>query len=98
MKAIKFKESNVVFAEDQEEYKSLPALKLDDEMGNIISCWELSFKERVIILFTGKMWLNLCMFGKPLTPSLLAVKRKEVFSIDTDKISIIDRIKLKFKK
>lgn len=96
MKAIKFKGHNVVFAEHQEEYNSLPALKLKDDMGNVISCWELSFKERLIVLFTGKMWMNLCMFGQPLTPSFLSVKRKEVFSLDTDKLSLIKRIILKF--
>ena len=98
MKAIKFKGHNVVFAENQKEYNSLPALKLNDDMGNVISCWELSFNERVIILLTGKMWMNLCMFGNPLTPSYLSVKRKEVFSLETDSLTFMGRIRLKLKE
>ena len=97
MKAVKFKGHNVVFAENQKEYNALPALDLNDDMGSVVSCWKLSFKERVVILLTGKMWMNLCMFGQPLTPSYLSVKRKEVFSLETDKLSFIDRIILKYK-
>lgn len=84
MKPIKFKHSNVVFAKDQPEYQQLPALKLDTPEGEVISCWKMSIKERIIILFTGKMWLSLMSFNKELTPSYLSVNRKDVYSHSDD--------------
>jgi hypothetical protein len=85
MKPIEFKHQNVIYAKDQPEYQPLPALKLDTSEGEVISCWHLSFKERLKILFTGKMWVSLMSFNKPLTPSFLSVNRKDVYSISEDK-------------
>ena len=70
MKPVEFPEQNVVYAEDQPEYLPLPALNTKNEHGEVISCWQLSFKERLRILFTGRLWVSLWCFGKPLTPSL----------------------------
>ena len=85
MKPIDFEHRNIIFAENQPEYMALPALKLDTKGGEVISCWEMSFKERLKVLFTGKVWMSLMMSGKPLTPSFLSVNRKEVYSIPSDK-------------
>lgn len=85
MKAIEFKHQNIVFAKDQPEYIPLPALKLNTPQGEVISCWKMTFKERLKVLITGKIWLNLLSYNKPLTPSYLTVNRKEVFSIPEDK-------------
>lgn len=85
MKPVKFKHQNVVFAEDQPEYTPLPALKIDSPNGEVVSCWRLSFLERIKVLFTGRVWLSLMTFGKPLTPSYISVNRKEVFSTSEDK-------------
>lgn len=92
MKPIKFKHHNTVFAKDQPEYLPLPALRLDTPQGEVISCWKLSFKERLKILFTGRMWLSLMSFNRPLTPSFLSVNRKDVFSVSTDNKSLVHRI------
>lgn len=92
MKPTKFKYQNIVFAENQPEYQSLPALKLDTPQGEVISCWKLSFKERIKILFTGRMWVSLMSFNKPLTPSYLSVNRKDVFSHSDDNKSIKEKI------
>lgn len=70
MKPIEFPEQNIVFAKDQPEYLPLPAHKADSQQGEVISCWQLSFKERIKILFTGKLWISLMTFNKPLTPML----------------------------
>jgi len=86
MKPSKFKYQNTVFAKDQPEYQQLPALLLDTPNGEVISCWKLSFKERLQVLLFGKVWLSLMTFNKPLTPSYLAVNRKEVFSHSDDSI------------
>lgn len=66
MKPIKFKEQNCIIAENQEPYIPLPAHK--DEDGLVISCWKLSFIEWIQIIFTGKMYLGILTFNKPLQP------------------------------
>lgn len=71
MKPVDFEGSNCVFAENQEEYLSLPAYKHGDECGTVTACWQLSIRERLKVLFTGKMYLSLLTFNKPLTPHLL---------------------------
>jgi len=47
MKPIKFKHSNVVFAENQDEYNSLPALRLNGAEGHVITCHKLTLLERI---------------------------------------------------
>jgi len=85
MNPVKFKGQNVIYAESQPENLPLPALKINSPRGEVVSCWALSFKERVKILFTGKLWVSLMCFNKPLTPSYFSVNRKEVFSLPEDK-------------
>lgn len=93
MKAIEFKHQNIVFAKDQPEYQPLPALRLDTPEGEVISCWKLSFKERLKIVFTGCVWLSLLSFNKPLTPSYMSVNRKDVYSHPDDENTLPKRIK-----
>lgn len=76
MTPIKFKESNTVY--DQPEYQPLPAFKNASEYGEVISCWKLSFRERLRILLSGKLWVSLYTFNKPLTPSLFTTKKSDV--------------------
>lgn len=78
MKAIKFPEQNVTFAENQPEYLPLPAFKNDSPQGEVVFCMGLSFKERMKILFTGKLWCSLLTFNKPLTPSYFTVNKSDV--------------------
>jgi len=78
MSPIKFKEQNVVYAENQPEYLPLPAFKNESPQGEVISCWQLSFIERMRILFTGKLWVCLLSFNKPLTPSFFSTKKSEL--------------------
>lgn len=80
MKPVEFQEQNIVFAKDQPEYLPLPAFKNDSPQGEVISCWKLSFRERLRILFTGKLWVCLMMFGKPLTPSFFTTKKSDVLN------------------
>ena len=97
METIEFKHQNIVYAKDQAEYKSLPALKLDTQEGEVISCWKMSLKERLIVLFTGRVWLSLLSFNKPLTPSFMAVRRKEVYHHPDDDKSFFEKVKDIFK-
>jgi hypothetical protein len=86
MRPIKFKEQNVTYAENQPEYLPLPAFKSNDPMGQVISCWKLSFMERVRILFTGKLWVCLASFNKPLTPSLFTTKKSDVITTRSERM------------
>lgn len=78
MKPVKFKEVNVTYAEDQPEYNPLPGFKDSGPTGEFISCWHLSFRERIRLLLTGKLWVSLWTFHKPLTPSFFTTKKSEV--------------------
>lgn len=93
MKAVPFKHQNIVFAENQPEYLPLPALKIESKEGEVITCWKLSFKERIKVLLFGNVWMSLMSFNSPLTPSMLAVNRKEIFSHPDDKIKWWKRFK-----
>jgi hypothetical protein len=88
MKPIEFKHQNIIFAKDQPEYQPLPALRIDSPSGEVISCWKMNFKERIKVLFTGRVWLSLMSFNKPLTPSFMSVNRDAVYSISDDMKSI----------
>ena len=98
MKPVKFKHQNIVFAENQPGYQALPALKIQSDTGEVISCWKLSFKERIKVLFLGRIWLSLMSFNKPLTPSFLAVDRHDVFSVPEDSLRTRTKIVEALKK
>ncbi len=69
MKPIKFEGVNVIYAEDQAEYIPLPCLVRED--GRAVSCWKMSFFDRIRALFLGKVWLHILTYGKPLQPVFL---------------------------
>lgn len=71
MKPIDFPEKNVDVAKDQDEYLTLPAYVNKEET---ISCWQLTWWERVVVLFTGRLWFRQMNFGSPLQPQLPSVK------------------------
>jgi hypothetical protein len=73
-----FKEANVTFAKDQPEYQPLPAFRNDSPQGEVITCWNLSFRERLRVLFKGEIWLSLLSFNNPLTPSFMTTKKSDV--------------------
>lgn len=70
MTPIDFKNSNVVYAKDQEEYRPLPAYRQDDRDGIVISCWKLTWLERLKLLWTGRLWMMQMTFGRTLQPQL----------------------------
>lgn len=78
MKPITFKEVNKIYAKDQPEYFPLPVFESDAQGGEVTFCSYLTFKERLKVLFTGKIWVSLLTFGKPLTPSFLTINKKDV--------------------
>jgi hypothetical protein len=78
MKPIDFRGSNVVFAKDQPEYLPLPAYcDPEDETGTVVSCWRLSWRERLRVLVGGPLWLSCMTFRRSLQPLLPEVGRSE---------------------
>ena len=71
MKIIKFKECNAVYAKNQPEYLPLPSHKTSD--GVVTSCWGFSLKERLIVMFTGRVFLQCLTFNNPLQPLKMSV-------------------------
>lgn len=71
MKPVDFEGANVTFAKDQPEYQPLPAHRTQD--GQVISCWALTWRERLRLLVTGRLYLSLLTFGQPLQPQLPSV-------------------------
>ena len=78
MKPVKFKQCNVIYAENQPEYQPLPAYKNKSDLGEVVSCWEMSFRERLKVLFTGKVYVSLLSFNMPLTPSFLSTSFNKI--------------------
>jgi hypothetical protein len=58
----------VTFAENQPQYRPLPAIQCGDENGTIVTRWRLTWPERLRVLLTGDMWLTVMTFGHPLQP------------------------------
>jgi hypothetical protein len=72
MKPIKFEGMNITYAADQEPYIPLPAY-LNRKEGIVTSCWELSFKERVLILFGKNIYHHQLTYCKPPMPIKLEI-------------------------
>uniref|UniRef100_A0A6H1ZCX9 Uncharacterized protein n=1 Tax=viral metagenome TaxID=1070528 RepID=A0A6H1ZCX9_9ZZZZ len=76
MKAIDFKQRNIIFARNQPQYLPLPAHRASD--GTVTSCWKLSFSERLKIALKGKIYLQTLTFNHPPQPlKMLVSKPKE---------------------
>jgi hypothetical protein len=72
MTPVTFPEANVVYAKDQPPYLPLPARREAD--GTVVSCWRLSFRERVKALFSGRVYLTMLTFNRPLQPVKLGTE------------------------
>lgn len=66
----------IVFAKDQPEYVPLPGVRTKD--GMVTSRWQLTLGERLRLLFTGSLYLQVLTFNKPLQPVKLSVSQPEV--------------------
>jgi len=80
MKPIKFPEVNRTYAENQPQYTPLPGCIIDSPQGEFVTCWKLSFRERVRLLFTGKLWVCLLTFNQPLTPSFFTTRKSDILT------------------
>ena len=73
MKPIEFDGFNCTYAKDQPEYLPFPVLKTAD--GEVISCWALTWRERLHVMFTGRLWYSVLTFNRPLQPQLPSVRK-----------------------
>ena len=74
MKPMHFEGENTVYAENQDPYLPLPAFYDEGANGRVVTCWSLSFWERLHLLLTGRVWLAMLTFGHPLQPVRLTTK------------------------
>jgi hypothetical protein len=71
MKPVSFPEQNMIFAEGQAEYLPLPAHRTPD--GTVVTCWRMTWRERLKALFNGKVWFMTLTFNQPLQPQLPSI-------------------------
>lgn len=74
MKPVHFKGDNHVVAVSQEPYLPLPVHVDNCAEVIITSCWKMSVGQRIKCLFTGKIYVQLMTFGKPLQPQKVSVE------------------------
>jgi len=72
MKPVEFPGFNVTLAKDQPQYRPLPVFMGKD--GLVVSCWKLTWKERLRVLFRGCFYIQTLTFGTPLQPLLPSVQ------------------------
>ena len=68
MKPIAFPEMTTTWAEHQPPYLPLPVYRGDAAPYEVISCWEMTWRERLTVLWRGRVWLRVLTFGQRLQP------------------------------
>lgn len=68
--------TEITFAKNQPQYQPLPAIRLSD--GTVITRWKLNWKERLMILLMGNLYLQQLTFNSRLQPQLPQVTEPEV--------------------
>jgi hypothetical protein len=71
MKPVEFPQQNTVYAKDQPEYMPLPAYRTPDGQ-EVTACWGMTWRERLRVLLSGRVYVTLLTFGGPLTPSIVS--------------------------
>ena len=71
MSPIEFKEQTVVWAKDQPPFLPLPAWTDERES---ISLWKLTWRERITLFFTGRIWHRQMNFGQSLQGTSMSVE------------------------
>ena len=78
MDIVSFPEQTIVYAENQPQYRQLPAYHFGGAEGRIACCWSLSWRERIRVLLTGQIWHQILTFNQPLQPQLLTVEKPDM--------------------
>lgn len=75
VEAVEFNEQNTTIAKDDVRYKTLHA-HYDTLYGAVTTCWEFPLVARLMVLFTGKVWVCNQTFGKRFHPTLLSTNKE----------------------
>ena len=87
MKPAGFSEVNIVLGEKQDQYNDLPAFYTPKDLqGRIVTSWSLTFRERIRVLFRGRVWLSTLTFRDPLQPVFMTTEKTDL--IITPKMEI----------
>lgn len=79
MDLIEFPEQTLVVAKDQPQYRPMPAhIDLTKPEFPFTCCWQLSWRERLAVLLTGRIWHTVLTFGDRIQPQLLQVVKPEM--------------------
>lgn len=79
MNPVKFDEANGVIGLENSTYQPLIAYReQNDGVGRVVCCWKLTLRERIKVLFIGKVWHHILTFNQPLQPQLLMVEKPEM--------------------
>jgi hypothetical protein len=81
----------IVFAKDQPEYRPLPAIRLTDPQGTVITSYQLTWRERWRVLVGGHIWFEQLTFGDRLQPQLPSTEEPQVIITDTQPASPAER-------
>ena len=76
MKLAMFSEATTQIAADQPQYETMPAHVADD--GCVTCCWELTFQERLRLLWRGKVWHQILTFHGSLQPQRLDIDKPDL--------------------
>lgn len=75
MKPIMFDGMTIVIARDQPPFLPLPASVTGGPLDRVVTtCWALSWRERLTVLCTGRMWVRQKTFGEMFQPQKLQVE------------------------
>lgn len=84
MKLIDFPKAFIVIAKDQPEY--MPMFAHVDKDSVVTCCWKLTFRERLSLLFNGKLWHRILTFGDALQPQMLSVYQPPMYMTLSDEL------------
>ena len=82
MKPIEFTGANAVFDSGLPDVLPLPALVVETETADVVTCWSLDADELKKVAETGVVWICVTTFGRPVQPIFVTTNRDDLFEID----------------
>ncbi len=79
-KSVEFPYQNLVIAKDQPQYTPLPVCVLGENQS-VVSCWEIPPEALEEVRKTGKIYIQVMTFGKPLLPLRVATDISDFIEI-----------------
>lgn len=70
----KLRLQEIEIAKNQPQYRVLPSVPIFDKNKTIITRWRFPLLSRLILLFTGNLYIEYMTFGQPVTPLYLSVE------------------------